>query len=120
MTKDHEISIKKLQICEGTEQEVKKMKLNDTFYLKQLGFSQNDISIVIGMKRRIVQAVTDRTASAGTALPGKCTGRFSTFDESTRRHLERVTRRDLFQTVDTLRGELRLMGKVVCRSTVKK
>jgi hypothetical protein len=75
---------------------------------------------MMGIKRTTVQAATDRVASTDTTLPGKSTGRPSTFDKYIRRHLERVIRRDLFQTIDTFRGKLRLMDKDVCRSIVKK
>jgi transposase len=103
-----------------TEQQVKKMKLSAIFYLKQLGFSQYDISTMVGMKRTTVQAITDRVASTGTTLSGKSTSGSSTFDEYARRYLERVIRRYVFQMIDALRGELCLMDKNVCRSTVKK
>lgn len=43
-----------------------------------------EISIkMIGMKRTIVQAATDRVASTGTTLTGKSTGRLTTFDKYT-------------------------------------
>ncbi|PHZ18016.1 uncharacterized protein RHIMIDRAFT_288772 [Rhizopus microsporus ATCC 52813] len=48
--------------------------------LQQLGFSQYDISTVIGMKRTTAQAATDRMDSTGTTLTGMSTYRLSTFD----------------------------------------
>ncbi|KAK9760707.1 hypothetical protein K7432_014982 [Basidiobolus ranarum] len=118
-SKTVEIPIKRLQDPKGSEQEVKKTKLTTVFYLQQLGISQHDISTMIDMKRTTVQSAIGRIAETGTTLAGKSTGRPSTFDKYTKRHLERIIRKDPFQTIEMIRDKLRLMGKTVCRSTVK-
>ncbi|ORE03176.1 hypothetical protein BCV72DRAFT_233504 [Rhizopus microsporus var. microsporus] len=74
MTRTREINIKRLQDSEGTEQEIKKMKLSTMFYLKQLGFNQYDISTLIDLKHTSVQAATNRVTSTGTNLTEKSTG----------------------------------------------
>ncbi|ORE05341.1 hypothetical protein BCV72DRAFT_331327 [Rhizopus microsporus var. microsporus] len=75
---------------------------------------------MVGMKRTTVQVAIDRVASTSIILVGKGTDRPSTFDEYTQRYLEQVIRRDLFQTIGTLKVKLRLMDKAICRSTLKK
>jgi len=120
MSKTFEINIKKLRDPTGTKQDVKKMKFGAIFYLKQLGFSQYDISTMIDIKRPTVQSIISRGDQTGTTLTGKSTGRPSTFDDYTQRHLERTIRRDPFQTLDTITGQLRMMGKNVSRSTTRK
>ncbi|KAG2212059.1 hypothetical protein INT46_009433 [Mucor plumbeus] len=120
MSKTFEINIKKLQDTTGSKQDVKKMKLGAIFYLKQLGFNQYDISTMIDIKRPTVQSIISRVNQTGTTLTGKSTGRPSAFDDYTQRHLERTIRRDPFQTLETITGQLRMMGKNVSRSTTRK
>jgi transposase len=113
------IAIKKLQDPKGSKSEIKKMKLSAIFYLTQLGFSQYDISNMIDMKRTTVEGAINRVATTGTTLTGKSMGRPSSFDDYTKRHLERIIRSDPFQTIETLQGQLRSMSKNVSRTTVK-
>jgi len=110
MSKTFEINIKKLQDPTGSKQDVKKMKLGAIFYLKQLGFNQYDISTIIDIKRPTVQSIISRVNQTGTTLTGKSTGRPSAFDDYTQRHLERTIRRDPFQTLETITGQLRMIG----------
>ena len=90
------------------------MKLGAIFYLKQPGFSQYDISTMIDIKRRpTVQNIISRGDQTDTTLTGKSTGIPSTFDDYTQRHLERIIRRDPFQTLETtITGQLRMIGKM--------
>jgi hypothetical protein len=117
-----EISIKTLQVPEGSELEVKKEKMKPSviFYVKQFGFSQCDISTMINMRRTSVQGAFDRIVFTDITLTGKKASRLSIFEQYTRCPLERVIRRDTFQTMNMIRGEFCLMDKDVCRSTVKK
>jgi transposase len=96
------------------------MKFGAIFYLKQLGFNQYGISIMIDIKRPTVQSIISRLNQTGTALTGKSTGRPSAFDDYTQRHLERTISRDSFQTLETITGQLRMMGGNVSRSTTRK
>ena len=93
-----------MQDPKGSKSEIKKMKLTAIFYLTQLAFSQYDISNMIDMKRTIVEGAINRVATTGTALTGKSMGRSSSFDNYTKRHLERIIRSDSFQTIETLQG----------------
>jgi transposase len=108
-----------LQDPTGFKQGVKKMKLGAIFYLKQLGFNQYNISTMIDIKRPTVQSSISRVNQTGATLTGKSTGRPSAFDDYTQRHLERTIRRDPFQ-LETITGQLRMMGKNVSRSTTRK
>jgi len=74
---------------------------------------------MIDMKRTTVEGAINRVATTGTTLAGKSMGRPSSFDDYTKRHLERIIRSDPFQTIETLQGQLRSMSKDVSRTTVK-
>lgn len=76
------------------------MKLGAAFYLKQLGFGPQDISTMIDMKRTTARCAFERSSSTGTTLTRTSPSRPSGFDDYTKRHLERVIRRDPFQIVD--------------------
>ena len=96
------------------------MKLGVIFYLKQLEFNQYDIATMIDIKRSTIQSIISRVNQTGTTLTGKSTGRPSAFEDYTQRHLERTIRRDPFQTLETITGQLRMMGENVSRSTTRK
>ncbi|KAG2194549.1 hypothetical protein INT46_009204 [Mucor plumbeus] len=96
------------------------MKLSTIFYLTQFGSSQYDISNMIDMRRTTVEGAINRVATTGTALAGKSMGRPSSFDDYTKRHLERIIRSDPFQTIETLQGQLRSMSNDVSRTTTDK
>ena len=104
----------------ASKQDVKKMKVGAVFYLKQHGFNQYDISTMIGIKRPTVQSIISRVNQTGTTLTGKSTGRLSTFDDYTQRHLERTLRRDPSRKLKTITGQLIMRGKNVSRSTTRK
>lgn len=96
------------------------MKPSAIFYVNQFGCNQYDTSTIINMRRTSVQGAFDRIASTDITLTGKEASRLSIFEQYTKCPLERVITRDAFQTMDMIRGELRLMDKDVCRSIVKK
>ncbi|KAG2215008.1 hypothetical protein INT46_010819 [Mucor plumbeus] len=81
---------------------------------------QYDVSNLIDVQRTTVEDAINRVATTtGTTLTGKSMGRSSSFDDYTKRHLERIIRSNSFQTIETLQGQLRSMSKYVSRTTVK-
>jgi transposase len=59
------------------------------------------------MKRTTVEGAINRVATTGITFTGKSMGsRPSSFDDYTRRHLERIIRSDPFQTIEILQGQL--------------
>jgi hypothetical protein len=73
---------------------------------------------MIDIKRPTVQSIISRVNQTGTTLTGKSTVRPSAFDDYTQRHLERTIRRDPFQMLETIAGQLRMMWKnVSCLTT---
>lgn len=84
------------------------MKLGAIFYLKQLGFNQYEISTMIDIKLPTVQSIKSRGDQSGTTL----TEIASIFNcNNTQRHLERTIKRDPFQTLEVITGQLRMIGK---------
>jgi hypothetical protein len=61
---------------------------------------------MIDLKRTIVEGAINRAATTGTTSIGKSMGKPSSFDDYTKRHLERIIRSDLFQTIETLLRQL--------------
>jgi hypothetical protein len=74
---------------------------------------------MIDMKHITVEGAINRVATTGTALTGKSTGRSFSFDDYTKRHLERIVRSDTFQTVKALQGQLCSMSKSASRTTAR-
>ncbi|KAG2201232.1 hypothetical protein INT46_008729 [Mucor plumbeus] len=106
MSKTFEINIKKLQDPTGSKQD--------------LGFNQYNSSTMIEIKRPTVQSIISRVNQTSTTLTGKSIARPSAFDDYTQRYLERTIRRDPFQTLETITGQLGMMGKNVSRSITRK
>ena len=74
---------------------------------------------MMDMKQITVEGAINRVATPGTALTEKSTGRSFSFDDNTKRHLERIIRSDTFQTVKALQGQLRSMSKSASRTTAR-
>ncbi|KAG2213355.1 hypothetical protein INT47_009028 [Mucor saturninus] len=81
------------------------MKLEAVHYLQQLGFGQAAIGTMVGVKR-------PNNQNASSERP-------NSLNDYTARHLERIIRKEPFQTVDQLSEELRLMDKPQAATTVR-
>ncbi|KAG2202747.1 hypothetical protein INT47_004771 [Mucor saturninus] len=96
------------------------MKLGAIHYLQQLGFSQAAIGTMVGVKRPNVQNAVGRVVQTGSPLKRKSPGRPNSLNDYTARHLERIIRKEPFQTVGQLSEELRLMDKPHAATTERR